>query len=128
MADGADAVGRYAAFMAYPQPATWLADAFAPLEGTFGDRLRFARDGAVARWSYAGHAAIVELRGEDRIVARFVAPPEMDTVSGGPAAPVYQRYRDGYALTRAGCERMVSDMVAFFSGIREPRFTFVAAD
>jgi hypothetical protein len=113
--------------MAHPQPASWLADALAPLDCTFGEKLRFARDGAVAQWSYAGHAAIVELTGEDRIVARFVGPPEMDTVSGEPAKPVYRRYEHGYALTRAGCERMVSDMVAFFSGIREPRFIFVGA-
>ena len=38
----------------------------------------------------------------------------------------YLRHERGYAMTRAGCERMVADMVAFFTGIREPRFTFVA--
>jgi hypothetical protein len=30
-------------------------------------------------------------------------------------------------MTNADCERMVADMIAFFSGAREPRFTFVAA-
>jgi hypothetical protein len=112
--------------MAHPAPTHWLAETFAPL-GTFGERLRFSRVGTAARWSYEGHAAIVELAGADRIVARFVGPPAIDAISGQPAAPVYLRYEHGYAVTRAGCERMVADMVAFFSGTREPRFTFVAA-
>jgi hypothetical protein len=30
-------------------------------------------------------------------------------------------------MTREGCVRMVDDMVAFFGGVREPRFAFVAA-
>ena len=112
--------------MAYPAPANWLLDVFAPLGSTFGEGLSFSRDGSVARWSYAGHAAIVELGRADRIVAHFVAPPSFDAISGEPAAPIYLREEDGYALTLAGCERMVSDMVAFFSGTREPLFTFVA--
>jgi hypothetical protein len=113
--------------MAYVAPAQWLGEVFAPLGNTFGERLRFTRDGSVARWSYEGHAAIVEMSRADRIVARFVAPPERDAVSGHLAAPEYVRYEDGYALSPAGCERMVADMVAFFLGTREPRFTFVAA-
>jgi hypothetical protein len=113
--------------MAYPAPTHWLVDALAPLGSTFGERLRFSRDGTVARWSYDGHAAIVELGRADRILARFVAPPAIDAISGQPSTPVYLREEHGYALTPAGCERMVADMVDFFSGIREPSFTFVAA-
>jgi hypothetical protein len=126
MADGGNAVGHYACGMAYPVPASWLAEVLEPLGTTFGERLIFSHDGPVARWSYDGHAAIVELGRTDRITARFVARPAIDAVSGRPAAPVYACEADGYPLTRAGCERMVTDMVAFFSGIREPRFTFVA--
>ena len=126
MADGPQAVTRYAACMPQTAPAHWLAEAFAPLGETFGERVRFSRDGAVAHWSYADHAAIVELSGADRIMARFVAPPAIDAISGRPVAPVYLRHAYGYALTQAGCERMVADMVAFFTGIREPRFIFVA--
>jgi hypothetical protein len=121
---------RFAAtlwFMAYPAPTHWLVDALAPLGNTFGERLHFSRDGTVARWTYDGHAAIVELGGAERILARFVAPPATDAVSGLPAAPVYSCDENGYALNRVGCERMVADMVAFFSGTREPRFTFIAA-
>jgi hypothetical protein len=113
--------------MAHTAPTLWLAEAFAPLGTTFGERLRFSRDGTAARWSYDGHAAVVELGGADRIVARFVAPPAIDAISGQPSAPVYLRDERGYAMTRADCERMVADMVAFFSGTREPRFTFVDA-
>jgi len=108
-------------------PTQWLAEAFAPLGSTFGDRLRISRDGSAVQWSYDGHSAIVELGGSDRIVARFIAPRAIDAVSGLPSAPVYLRDERGYALTRVDCERMVADMVAFFSGTREPRFTFVAA-
>jgi hypothetical protein len=107
-------------------PVTWLADALAPLGATLGDRLRFTREGGTARWTYDGHAAEVEMRG-DRIAARFSAPPAFDAVSGRLVTPVYARYPSGYSLDRAGCERMVADMAAFFAGIREPRFTFVDA-
>ncbi len=108
-------------------PVTWLADALAPLGATLGDRLRFTREERTARWTYDGHAADVELRGDDRIVARFSAPPAFDAVSGRLVSPVYVRHPSGYALDRGGCERMVADMAAFFAGIREPRFTFVDA-
>ncbi len=113
--------------MAHPSPMHWLVEAFAPLGSTFGERLRFSRDGPVARWSCDGHTAIVELGRGPRVLARFIAPPAIDAISGEPSTLVYLREEDGYALTRPGCERMVDDMVAFFSGIREPRFTFVAA-
>lgn len=112
--------------MAESAPPTWLVETFAPL-GTFGERLQFARDGSVAQWSYDGHLAIVELGRADCIRARFVAPPALDAISGQLSMPVYLREEEGYALTRAGCERMVADMVAFFSGTREPRFRFVSA-
>lgn len=113
--------------MAHPSPTHWFVEAFAPLGSTFGERLHFSRDGAVVRWSCDGHVAVVELGRGPRVLARFIAPAAIDAISGQPAAPVYLREADGYALTRTGCERMVEDMVAFFSGIREPRFTFVAA-
>jgi len=108
-------------------PATWLAEALAPLGATLGDRLRFTRSGRTARWTYNGHAAEVEMRADDRIVARFCAPAAFDAVSRQLVTPVYVRYSAGYALDRGGCERMVADMAAFFAGVREPRFTFVDA-
>lgn len=104
-----------------------MADVFSPLNRAFGRRLTFSHEGAAAQWAFDGHLAIVELGAQDRIFARFVAPPDVDAVCGGASAAVYARGGSGYALTRAGCEHMVADMVAFFSGAREPLFTFVAA-
>src|ERR1700684_3760464 len=98
-------------------PATWLAEAFAPLGAAFGDRLRFSRDGSPARWWFDGPAAEVEMRGDDRITARFVGAPAFDAVTGSLVPPVYVRCPAGYALDRSGCERMVADMAAFFTGV-----------
>jgi len=107
-------------------PSHWLVEALAPLDGALGGGLRFSREGSSARWSHGDHTAIVELSGLDRIAARFVAPPSIDAVSGEPATPEYLRDERGYPLTAAGCERLVTDMLAFFSGTREPVFTFIA--
>jgi hypothetical protein len=107
-----------------PYPA---ADPFRALSSTFGAQLRFTRTGSVARWTFNGHLAEVELESGDRVVARFVAPSTNDAVSGRRAAAVYARDERGYALTPAGSERMVADIIAFFSGSREPAFRFVAA-
>ena len=100
--------------MAHPVPASWLADSLAPLGTAFGRQIAFARDGECACWSFAGQQAIVEMAGGGSLRAHFVA-----------SALVYARENAAYPLTPAGCERMVADMLAFFSGIREPRFTFV---
>jgi len=100
--------------MAHLAPGGRLAGVFAPLGTAFGDRVQFARDGSCAWWSYENHHAIVEMSADGSIEARFVAPPRTSAVRA-------------YALTQAGCERMVDDMLAFFSGAREPRFTFVDA-
>ena len=99
--------------MAYPVPASWLTQTLAPLETALGRRIAFARDGDCACWSFEGQRAIVEMAGQDALRAHFVA-----------SAAVYAR-DGGYPLTPAGCERMVADMIDFFSGVREPRFTFV---
>ena len=113
--------------MSYPTPGQTLARALAPLVSTFGERLSFSRDGRQAQWSFDGHVVIVEADASDGIAAQFVAPPETDLVSGRPIAAIYEPSRRGYTMTTTGCERMVDDMIAFFSGTREPRFTFVAA-
>ena len=97
-----------------------------PLWATYGDRLTILRDGNAVRWVYDGRSAVVALRG-DVVEATFVDRPALDAVSASPAAPVYRGSEYGYALTPAGCSRMVADMVAFFEGTREPRFTFVGA-
>jgi hypothetical protein len=113
--------------MSYANPSAVFAEAFNPLVTTFGERLCFWREGRQAQWSFEGHVVIVELAATDRVAAQFIAAPETDLVSGRPSSAVYAPERRGYALTSADCERMVADMIAFFSGTREPRFTFVAA-
>jgi hypothetical protein len=113
--------------MSYASLAPTFAATFGPLVSTFGERLSFSREGRQAQWSFDGHVVVVELAATDWIAAHFIAPPGTDIVSGRPSAAVYEPDRRGYAVTSVDCERMVADMIAFFSGTREPRFTFVAA-
>ena len=113
--------------MSYANLSPTFVDAFSPLISTFGERLTFSREGRQAQWSFDGHVVVVELAATDWIAAHFIAPSGTDVVSGQPSAAVYATDRRGYAMTNADCERMVADMIAFFSGTREPRFTFVAA-
>lgn len=112
--------------MEHRRPPEWVSTTFAPLLASFGDRLVLARDGDRVHWSYDGRTAIVEMRDEERVSAHFVDRPLTCVVGATPTAAVYRRSADGYALDRPGCERMVADIVAFFSGMREPHFTFVA--
>ena len=111
--------------MAHTAPASWLTDALAPLGTAFGGALGFARDAGCACWTYEGQRALIELD-ENVVRARFVASPQADVIDGGNVAAVYAG-DDGYPLTPSGCERMVADMLAFFSGVREPQFTFIDA-
>jgi hypothetical protein len=104
-----------------------LADTISPLFSKFGDRLTLARERNCVQWSYEGHAAIVEFHPGDELRATFVAAPVIDGVSSRPVSAVYRPRQSCYRLTPQGGERMVSDMIAFFSGVREPRFSFVNA-
>lgn len=113
--------------MVTPESVRWLAEAITPLTSKFGDRLSLFRDGERVQWTFEGQAAIVELRSEGALEATFVDRPTVDAVSGTAAYAVYRNLGLGYALTAEGCRRMVSDMVDFFSGVREPRFAFVDA-
>ncbi len=58
--------------------------------------------------------------------ATFIDSETIDAVSSSPVAAAY-RGRSRYALNEASCARMVSDLVDFFSGVREPKFTFIDA-
>jgi hypothetical protein len=105
----------------------WLADSMTPLCSTFGDRLSLIRDRNCVQWSCDGHAAIVEFAAGDELRATFVSAPVLDEVTSLLVSAVYCPRPRSYRLTREGSARMVSDMMAFFSGVREPRFTFVNA-
>lgn len=112
--------------MEHAESMYWLADALVPLTNRFGDELALWRDENLVHWSYDGHAAIVELCPGGALEATFVERPSTDQVTGSPAVAVY-RGQSPYRLSPEGCSHMVSDMIAFFSGTREPRFTFVSA-
>jgi hypothetical protein len=105
----------------------WFGDSMSPLAATFGDRLSLVRDRNCVQWSCDGHAAIVEFAEGDEIRATFVAAPVIDEVSSLMVSAVYCPRPRSYRLNRQGSARMVADMMAFFSGVREPRFTFVNA-
>jgi hypothetical protein len=91
-----------------------------------GDGLTLCRDGNSVRWGFAGQATVVELLPDGRMQATFVDREGIDAVSKRPAAAAYQSHAS-YALTAVSCTRMVADMVDFFSGVREPKFTFFDA-
>jgi hypothetical protein len=110
------------------QTSSSLATATAPLWANFGDDLTLWRDGNVVHWSYDGQTVIVEQQTDGAATASFVDTPGIDVVSGTGASAVYRRTADRrYHLTEDSCRAMVSDMIAFFSGEREPFFTFTGA-
>lgn len=104
----------------------WLSNVAEPLTSKFGGDLTVCRDGNAVRWGFAGQSALVEMLSDGQMHAIFIDRESVDSVSRRPAAAVY-RARVSYALTEASCGRMVTDMVDFFSGMREPKFRFVDA-
>ena len=125
MSDALGAATRYAAGVLVSDPT--FTDFLAPLTATFGDRLALHRDGNRVEWAFEGQSAIVELRPGATVDAHFVARPSTDTVTSKRAFAVYRAGSGGYPLSARGCTRLVTDIVDFFSGVREPRFCFVAA-
>ena len=102
-----------------------LAAATAPLFSNFGDDLTLWRDGNVVHWSYDRQSIVVSLQFDGSVDATFFDRPGTDEISGTEVAAVYRRKGDrAYRLTPSGCTTMVADMMAFFSGDREPLFTF----
>lgn len=103
--------------------------ATAPLVAQFGDRLTLWRDGNRVQWSCDGQAVVVELLADGSLDATFVDRPMDEVVNGATAAAVFRRNSGiAYRLTADGCSRMIADMTAFFTGTREPLFSFVAAE
>ena len=128
MADARQALRPYAGIVFSAQPVSSLAAAAAPLFSNFGDDLTLWRDGNVVHWTYDGQTVIVEQQADGAATASFVDAPALDHVSGTSAAAVYRRTAERrYRLTEESCRAMVADMMAFFSGEREPFFTFTGA-
>ena len=121
------APARYSGDVVSFDAAPWLPDAFEPLISRLGNDLTVRRDGSTVHWGYDGLWAVVELRADGRLEAMFVERPSVDRVTATLAAPVYRRPGFGYALSPESCAHMATDLADFFSGTREPRFTFVGA-
>jgi hypothetical protein len=105
-------------------PGSWLAELAAPLSARFGEALTMRRLGNVVCWGYDGQSAIIELGSNGSMRATFVDSDQYELVSASPAIAAY-RSNSTYGLTPSSCGRMVADLVDFFSGIREPKFTFI---
>jgi hypothetical protein len=106
--------------------ATWLSGITAPLAAKFGNTITVSRSGNMVCWGYDGQSAVLEMTPHGFLRATFIDSAGIDAVSSSPAVAAY-RTGSVYALNRAGCGRMVADLVEFFSGIREPKFRFVDA-
>ncbi len=104
-----------------------MSDLGSTLASAFGDDITLARCGDAVQWNYAGQSAVVELRPGGLLDATFVGRPTLDHVSSKFVVGIYRKAASGYRLSPEGCSRMVNDMVEFFQGVREPRFTFVDA-
>ena len=107
---------------------TWsLADAMASLAERFGDDLTLWRERGTACWRYDDQSVLITAGPDGTVEATFVDRPTLDAVSGTAAVAIYRRASaGGYALTADGGSRMADDMSAFFTGVRETRFTFVS--
>jgi hypothetical protein len=120
-------LASYAWSMLDPEALHFMANLGTTLTSKFGDGITLSRYGNSVQWSYAGQSAVVELRPGGSLEATFVARPSLDGVSSTLVAGVYRKNGTRYRLSPEGCSRMVDDMVEFFQGTREPRFTFVNA-
>ena len=128
MADAALGTPPYTRVVLNAPSSANFAAATAPLFSNFGDDLTLWRDGNVVHWSYDGQTIIVSQQADGAANASFVDAPALDHVSGSAASAVYRRTAHRcYQLTEESCRAMVSDMIAFFSGEREPLFTFTGA-
>jgi hypothetical protein len=111
-------------FSPSPPSSAWFSGIGAPLAAKFGGDVMVSRTGNMVCWGYDGQSAIVELTPNGSMHVTFVDSEQLDIVSGAPAAAAYHT-GSSYALDRRSCTRMIADLVDFFSGIREPKFTFV---
>jgi hypothetical protein len=128
VAGAAPVRGPYAKDVISPQSSTNLAAATAPLFSSFGDSLTLWRDGNVVHWSYEGQTVIVAQQDDGAATASFVDAPGIDQVSGTSTSAIYRRTAErSYRFTEESTRAMVADMMAFFSGEREPFFTFTGA-
>ncbi len=98
--------------------------AFAPLVEHFGRDLAYSRDGSAVSWSLDGQMASVVARTDGSLGVVFLDRPALDACRSVSVSAAYRPNGSGYALAAHGVARMVDDLIAFFGGVREPRFAF----
>jgi hypothetical protein len=103
--------------------ASAFAAATAPLISSFGDGLTLWRDGDIVHWAYDEQTIVVTLQYDGTLDATFVDRPRADA-HGDAVQAMYRRGSLPYRLTPSGAKSIVADMMAFFSGSREPQFNF----
>jgi hypothetical protein len=103
--------------------ASAFAAATAPLISSFGEGLTLWRDGDVVHWAYDEQTIVVTLRFDGTLDATFVDRPRPDA-QGDAVQATYRRGSLPYRLSTSGAKAIVDDMMAFFSGSREPQFSF----
>jgi cyanophycinase-like exopeptidase len=108
------------------QTGSWLSALASPLVEKFGSDLTLSRTATTVYWGYGDQSAFIELLENGALLATFIDAPGVDAVSGAASAAVYRSHAR-YVLSASSCKRMIADLVDFFSGVREPRFTFVDA-
>lgn len=81
------------------------------------------RNGNAVCWEMDGLVASVACDGNAGVRATFSGNATRDTISASNVTPMY-RSESSYRLTSDGVSRLSADLAAFFSGTREPRFTF----
>jgi hypothetical protein len=126
MSDAGTDSARYSTHMLTTRNMSWP-DVMAPLLQHFGDRLAIFRERDRVIWTFDKQSAIVELRAREAISALFIDRPVTDVISSALVGAMYRASGVAPQLTVEGAMRLVDDMVAFFSGVREPRFSFVSA-
>lgn len=96
-----------------------------PLVALFGTSVTATRRGETAIWRYRGQSVSVSFVAGGVVEASFAEHPVPDQVSKVECEAIY-RATSRYALNEGGSSQMVDDMIAFFSGVRAPRFRFAA--
>ena len=103
-------------------------DDFHPLMERFGRDLACSRNGTSVSWALDGQTAMVFSRTDGSVGVTFSDRPTLDQRRSVSVAAAYRPLGNDYPLANRGVSRMVEDMLAFFAGVREPRFAFVGIE
>ena len=101
---------------------------FHPLMERFGRKLACSRNGTSVSWALDGQTATIFSRADGSVGVSFSDRPTLDQRRSVSVAATYRPHGHGYSLAHRGVSRMVEDLLAFFAGLREPRFEFVGIE